>query len=277
MSKKTIRKVTLLGVLACGVLSPLALAASSTTTPVLQVRPAQQPAPSAGGSAAEMLYMFEQMQQEVRELRGQVEELRHQVDQMKKQERERYIDLDRRILELQRQGTQARETRPPVAVDGPAPTTGVDASVTPTPGPASSSDESLELTPNKAPPSAAEQQEYDQAFDLIKRREYDKAVEALHAFIKKYPESELSANAYYWLGEVYLVIPKLEQARQAFVVVVGKYPEHRKAPDAMYKLGVTYHRLGDNAEAKKYLSQTVSRFPGTSSANLAKDYLRQVQ
>ena len=59
----------------------------------------------------------------------------------------------------------------------------------------------------------------------------EKAVDAFHAFINQYPESDLTPNAYYWLGEVYLVIPA--GAGQTGVHRGGEqYTTHRKAPDA---------------------------------------------
>ncbi len=232
---------------------------AAQASPVLQV--SQSGSSSTNSDVSSDLYfLVQQLQQEVRELRGKVEELQYQVEQSKKQERDRYVDLDRRILELRKE----LDAAPPKA----AVSTGGNTAAVIAPPPSD--------TTAAAPPSEAENNTYNAAYDLIKQRKYDEAVNALHAFIKQYPDSQLAANAYYWLGEVYLVIPKLEQARQSFIVVIGKYPQHRKAPDAFYKLGVTYDRLGQKDEARKYLEQTISRFPQSASANLAKDYLKQI-
>ena len=235
--------------------SQSSLAAQATS--VLQVTPSDSSTNS--NVSSDLYFLVQQLQQEVRELRGKVEELQYQVEQSKKQERDRYVDLDRRILELRKE----LDAKPVSAVS---------------PGnenqPAAVAPATDDVASN--PPSEAENNAYNAAYDLIKQRKYDEAVNALHGFIKQYPDSQLAANAYYWLGEVYLVIPKLEQARQSFIIVIGKYPQHRKAPDAFYKLGVTYDRLGQKDEARKYLEQTISRFPQSASANLARDYLKQI-
>ena len=44
----------------------------------------------------------------------------------------------------------------------------------------------------------------------------------------------------------------------------------------MYKLGVTYHRIGNETEAEFYLNQTIAKYPNTSAANLAKDYMARI-
>lgn len=80
-------------------------------------------------------------------------------------------------------------------------------------------------------------------------------------------------NAYYWLGEVYLVKPQLEQARQAFSIVATRYADHRKAPDAVYKLGVTLDRLDEKSEARRQMEQVVNDYPKSEAAQLAKKYL----
>lgn len=225
-------------------------------SPVLQVSPPNSSQPDV---SAELYMLVQQLQQEVRELRGQIEELNYRVNQSSKQERERYIDLDRRILEL-RQDLDGKAVAPVAAAQPSGDTE---------PSPVKVSEPVGEVTETA-------QNAYDSAYNLIKQRQYDEAVTALHVFINDFPESDLTPNAYYWLGEVYLVLPKLEQARQSFIVVVGKYPAHRKASDALYKLGVTYHRLGNREEAEKYLRQTMERYPDSSAANLARDYQKQL-
>ncbi len=234
-------------------------ATNPQAAPVLQ---ASQGSSAGGGSdiSSDLYFLVQQLQQEIRELRGKVEELQYQVEQSRKQERDRYVDLDRRILQLQKD----LDAKPVSGPEDAASTTSSD--IVP----------SGDVPVSATPPSQAENDEYNAAYDLIKQRKYDEAVTALHTFINDHPDSQLAANAYYWLGEVYLVLPKLEQARQSFIIVVGKYPQHRKAPDALYKLGVTYDRLGDKGEARKYLQQTIDRYPQSSSANLARDYLKQI-
>ena len=235
--------------------------ASAQSTPAFQATPSAKPATQTQMNAnAELLFMLEQLQQEVQSLRGMVEKQSHEIKQLKAKGRDRYRDLDQRLLKLQAGSMSSSSVG------------GVKPSTTPVKlAPAATTDLAVKATA-KPKPSAEQQRAYQQAYDLIKQKKYDQAVDQLHKFIEIYPSSDLTGNAYYWLGEVYLVMPKFEQARQAFTVVVGSFSAHRKAPDAMYKLGVTYHRLDNLKEAKFYLSEVSKRYPESSAAKLAKEY-----
>jgi len=237
--------------------------ASAQSTPAFQASTATKPATQSQMNAnAELLFMLEQLQQEVQSLRGMVEKQSHEIKQLKEKGRDRYRDLDQRLLKLQAgtiPSSSAGEVKPSSTSVALAPVPVATTSVVVT-------------ATAKPKPSAEQQRAYQQAYDLIKQKKYEQAVDQLHKFIEIYPSSDLTGNAYYWLGEVYLVMPKFEQARQAFTVVVGSFSAHRKAPDAMYKLGVTYHRLDNLKEAKFYLSEVSKRYPESSAAKLAKEY-----
>ena len=263
--------------------------ATAQSAPAFQASPAQ-PSVSTSASvnkqhssegynaASELLFMVEQLQQEVQELRGTVEQQGYQIKQLKQQGRDRYHDLDQRLLQLK----NSNSTLVSSAVSASAKAGSVDSTVTSpvlnnaSSGAVSTATSAAVLSGVKTEPSAKQQREYQQAYDLIKQKKYDQAVDELHKFIGLYPDSDLSGNAYYWLGEVYLVMPKFEQARQAFTVVVGSFPSHRKAADAMFKLGVTYHRLNKLEDAKFYLAEVVKRYPESSAAKLAKEYVAKL-
>lgn len=211
----------------------------------------------------ELYFSVQQLKQEVLELRGMVEELQHQVSIMQKQGRERYIDIDRRIQDIS-------TSHAPVPVVSPSATSGVStAPPVVQDEPIASAPISSSLVTPVAAPSQEESDAYQKAYELIKDKKFDAAIDALHEFIGSHPEGDLTANAYYWLGEVYLVAPKLEQAKAAFTVVINKFPKHRKAADALYKLGVVYQKLGRQDEAKTYLDQVIREYPESSAARLA--------
>ena len=86
-----------------------------------------------------------------------------------------------------------------------------------------------------------------------------------------YPNSPYVPNAWYWLGEIYLLQGQTEDARQAFTIVAEQYADHRKAMDATFKLGKIYHQLGDTARARTLLEKVAGGI-GTAAAK-AKSYL----
>jgi len=213
--------------------------------------------PDNSQANAELFYMIQQLQSSVRQLQGQVEEQRHLINRLQQQGRDRYVDLDQRILDL----TKAVESSgPQEQVDGGAEQAATSGQVQPV---------RIYRTPE-----AEEQKVYNEIIDLIRnKKDFDAAINQLYEFIDSYPEGDLTVNAYYWLGEVYLAVPKLEQARQAFTIVATRYSDHRKAPDALYKLGVTLSRLGEASEAARRMQSVVERYPESSAAELARQFL----
>jgi tol-pal system protein YbgF len=248
MTKKLMAAATLLlAVTQAGVV----LAQSST--PAFQNNTSEASRQAGNNQAsAELFYMLQQLQGDVRRLQGEVEEQRHLVDRLEQQGRDRYIDLDQRILKLTAAQQQAQAA----------------ASAAPAPAPASVQAKDYRQ------PSAEESKAYNGIVDLIRnQKKYDQAITQIYEFLDTYPEGDLTVNAYYWLGEVYLVKPQLEQAKQAFSIVATRFADHRKAPDSTYKLGVTLDQLGEKEEAGRRMQTVVKNYPDSSAAKLAQSYL----
>lgn len=225
---------------------------------------------------SELFFMLEQLQQEVRYLRGMLEEQGNQIHHLELNGKNRYRDLDSRVLDLSKKVSVRVEGGSVSAIGSSLSTPIVPVSVT-TAKELEDDNAALSVAPVASitklpPPSEAQKREYQQAYGLIKDKKFEEAIKQLHNFIEAYPEGELAGNAYYWLGEVYLVLPQLEQAKQAFSVVVSAFPMHRKAPDALFKLGVSYDRLQDPAKSEQYLNEVQLRFPESTAAKLAKSY-----
>ncbi|MGB1837045.1 YbgF trimerization domain-containing protein, partial [Marinobacter adhaerens] len=85
-------------ILMATVVLPLALGQAG----VALAQSAQDSQRNANSSQAtsELFYMIQQLQGEVRRLQGEVEEQRHLINRLQQQGRDRYIDLDQRILDL---------------------------------------------------------------------------------------------------------------------------------------------------------------------------------
>jgi len=222
---------------------------------------------SASGSSAnaELYSMIQQLQQQVRQLNGQLEEQQHRLDQLESQAKSRYIDLDQRILDLNKRVAKLSSAPPANAAGGTA-ANGAGATSAPA--------QSKTTYGHYAAPSKAEQKDYDGIRSLIEAKQYDKAIDQLFQFMSKYPKGDLTVNAYYWLGEVYLAQGQLQQAQQAFTIVSTRYSDHRKAPDALYKLGVIERRQKKIPDAEKTMKQVINTYPGSHAAGLARDALK---
>lgn len=220
---------------------------------------------SAGSNQAntELLLMIERLRRQVSDLQGDIEEQRHKLQQLTSQSRDRYIDLDQRLLELSRNQPETQ------AADSGDESQGQNGG--------ESGNDKVQKTREYRAPTAEEKADYDKIQTLIRQeKDYDAAIDRLYSFISKYPEGDFTVNAYYWLGEVYLAKSKLQQARQAFSIVATRYADHRKAADALYKLGVAEARLGNKGKAEELLKSVPEKFPGSNAAGLAEDYLREL-
>jgi tol-pal system protein YbgF len=118
-------------------------------------------------------------------------------------------------------------------------------------------------------------QAYNDAYTNIEKQDFEQAVIAFESFIPQYPESSYTGNAFYWLGELYVLRGDLELAKTSYMSLLEKFPDHRKAPDATYKLARVYHEQGNSEEAKALLEKVVADNAGKSSGTvqLAKDFL----
>jgi len=227
---------------------------AQSSTPAFQNNASEASRQAGNNQAnAELFYMLQQLQGDLRRLQGGVEEQRHLLERLEQQSRDRYIDLDQRILKL----TAAQQQAQAAASAAPA-----------TPAPAAVQAKDYRQ------PSAEESKAYNSIVDLIRnQKKYDQAITQIYEFLDTYPEGDLTVNAYYWLGEVYLVKPQLEQAKQAFSIVATRFADHRKAADSTYKLGVTLDRLGEKEEAVRRMQAVIKNYPDSSAAKLAKSYL----
>lgn len=213
---------------------------------------------SGSQASAELFYMIQQLQGEVRRLQGEVEEQRNQIDRLTKQSRDRYIDLDQRILKLSSDLSEAT-----TAPSGDQGATGI----------ADTSSQAVKQKEYRQP-TAEERRAYDAIQKLIREdKNFDAAINGLYDFIDEYEEGDLTVNAYYWLGEVYLAENELEQAKQAFTIVATRYGDHRKAPDAVYKLGVALDKQGNSSEAERRMESVVRNYPNSNAATLAQKFL----
>jgi tol-pal system protein YbgF len=100
----------------------------------------------------------------------------------------------------------------------------------------------------RLPPGSPKDQ-YDYAFDLLKRAEYAQAEQALRQFVTTYPNDALAGNAQYWLAETYYVRNNYSEAAAQFLKGYQTYPQSPKAADNLFKLGLTLTILGKVQEA----------------------------
>ncbi|MDC9720280.1 MAG: tol-pal system protein YbgF [Gammaproteobacteria bacterium] len=214
---------------------------------------------------AQMFDLVEMLQVELQQLRGQVEELTYNLNRLKQDQKQRYLDLDRRIVSLSSQpveesSVEANTVTTKVQSEGRI--SGQLATVQP-----KAEDEQQPVVYD----AEAEKSAYKAAFGLIREREYEASIIALLALVNDFPQGALVGNAYYWLGEVYMVQGDATLAAQSFERVINDFSNHRKIPDALYKAGVAYQKIGDQDKAKQLLERVLNKYPDSSAARLAQE------
>ncbi len=119
--------------------------------------------------------------------------------------------------------------------------------------------------------------EYQQAFDLLKRGHYDKAILGFESFIKQSPTGDYADNAQYWLGEAYYLKRDFVGAVTEFKKLVNYYPDSPKKSYALLKIGFCLDEFGDNSGARQTLEQVRKDFPNTNPARLAEERLKKLR
>lgn len=247
---------------------------SSTTS----ANPSQSAAAVSVNHNAQLLMLVEQLQQEVSNLRGQVERQTHQMKKMETNQRDRYRDLDRRIMaitqQLQEQSSVTVVPKSPreSEVSEPVISESTDSTTQDTTSP------KLEqpVAPATQPPTGeTDKQAYDKAFKLVRAKSYDEAVTAFGDFVRFYPSSSLVPGAIFWTGEVYRAMtpPNQEAAKLSYEQLISQYPQHPKTANAYYKLGLTHDALGNKAAARQTMQKAIDLYPDRSVSQLARDYL----
>ena len=250
----------------------------------------EQQAQNHGGAQGnvELVNQINALQAQVQTLQGQVEELRHQLEEMKNRSKEQYIDLDSRIGRLEGRNPSAPPAANPAAAgnDGNLPDVALGGSSS-APPPQAPPPDSTAIASNapidsgSPPPIAASPEDaksaYDQAFAALKDGRYAESARRFQQFIQQYPTSDLTPNAYYWLGESYYVTQNYPISLDTFRKLLTQYPDSQKAPDAMLKIGYCQYELKQWDQAETTLNQVVQKYPNTTVASLAQGRLRALK
>ena len=204
-----------------------------------------------------LVIRIQRLQEEIMRLNGRVEEQADQIRKLQEQGLERYIDLDRRLAQL--------NTATPAEGGGDSER--------------QSTDDTSALSPATGAPAleVGEKAAYKNAYELVKDRSFDQAVVAFTEFLSGYPLGRYAPNAHYWLGELYLVVTPAEPelARQNFKLLLDQYPDHNKVPDTLYKLGRVHFLKGNREQSRDYLNRVIAEHPSHPAAQYAQDFIDQ--
>lgn len=233
----------------------------------------QDKALNSANNDASLLEKIQGLQQTIQELRGQLEVQSHDLNLLKEQQLAFYKDVDLRLNQNRLHGPRAQPTEIEAATVGAA--AAVKQEVNEPHVEAITHPENKIPALNKASRvnPADEQISYLAAYDLVKSKRYDDAIKAMQGFVIQYPQGGYTANAHYWLGELYLAKNQYPQAIEHFEIVTEKFPSSSKAGDSLLKVGYALGASGKTDEARLKLQQVIKNYPDTQTATLAKSKL----
>lgn len=195
-------------------------------------------------------------QRDIDALRGQIQQNTYQLNQVVERQKQLYQQIDSLSSASTSGGQQA-------AGSNAAADTGAAA----TAGAAASTDSSPAQTGDA-------NSDYNAAVALIlEKKQYDQAISALQAWVKRYPDSTYQPNANYWLGQLNYNKGKKDDAAYYYATVVKNYPKSPKAAEALLKVGVIMQEKKDTAKAKAVFQQVIKLYPDTESAKQAQKRL----
>jgi len=118
---------------------------------------------------------------------------------------------------------------------------------------------------------------YSTAYKDFKEGRYEEARKGFLKYIGAYPNSDLSDNAQFWVGECYYLENNFEKAILEYEKVIKNYPDGDRVPHAILKQGLSFLRLGDKESAKLLFQQVIKDYPNTSQANIARAKLSEMK
>lgn len=115
---------------------------------------------------------------------------------------------------------------------------------------------------------------YDTAYLDLTRGNYILAISGFSQYLQNFPDTPLSDNARYWIGEAYYAQAQYDKAVTEFQKLLQDYPTGDKVPAALYKIGLSYLELKDKKLANQFLKRVVEEYPRSPEARLAKEKLK---
>ena len=195
-------------------------------------------------------------QRDIDALRGQIQQNSYQLNQVVERQKQLYQQIDS-LSSASSSGGQQAAGSDAAADTGAAATAGAAAST------------------ESAPAQTGDaNSDYNAAVALIlEKKQYDQAISALQAWVKRYPDSTYQPNANYWLGQLNYNKGKKDDAAYYYATVVKNYPKSPKAAEALLKVGVIMQEKKDTAKAKAVFQQVIKLYPDTESAKQAQKRL----
>jgi tol-pal system protein YbgF len=117
---------------------------------------------------------------------------------------------------------------------------------------------------------------YQASYQDYTQGNYDLAVRGFQEYLRSFPDTDLSDNATYWIGECHYRQRLYRRAIEQFDRVLRDFPRSDKTASAVLKKGYALIELGERAQGISELRRVVREHPTSDEANLARQRLREL-
>jgi len=119
---------------------------------------------------------------------------------------------------------------------------------------------------------------YTNALRDYNSHKFELASQEFHDYLKYYGQTDLAANAQFYIGEMYYAQKQYDLAVDAYDKVLENYPKgfNSKMAPARLKKGMALSLLGDKLSAIRELRAVVKMYPGTDEERIARTKLKEL-
>jgi len=116
----------------------------------------------------------------------------------------------------------------------------------------------------------SDKEAYDLAHQQYTQGRYDVALTSFRSFLTQYPDSPLTPNAHFWIGECYVQGRDYARGLEEYEQVIKNYPKSTKAAAALYRKAMAFLKLNNKEAAKSALRQLIADYPKSEDSQRAK-------
>lgn len=224
----------------------------------------------------QLMQKNQQLENDIRTLRGKLEEQDNEIEKLKSELSNRYADLDQRLELLQQKldpstaDSATEDSQQDISPSSPANSTVTAPADAPPSAPAAQQPAAAGA---KASSAELDKAAYTVALDAYRQGGAKKAIAPMQNFIKNNPNSVYISNAHFWLAEFNLAIEPTNypEAKRNYNIVVTKYPNSSRASRALYQLYSIAKDVDRNAAQAAQLKQKLLKnYPKSEEAKFFK-------
>ena len=193
--------------------------------------------PARQEAALSTIEAIEDLNEQIKTLRGEVEQLQHN-----------YLQLEAKLEHIIEEMTALRDT--PRQVEAPEKAAG------------NLSTAEGATTAGLSGPEA----EYQAAYTFIREKNYPEAAKRFQAFIEAHPKHAKVSGAYYWLGESHFQKQEYEESAVAYLKGYQAEKKGENAQSNLFKLAQSLRKLSKKKEACIALFKLKKEFPNAKDS-----------